>query len=670
MKNRILLLFFGFIFLWILLIARGAQLQLFPSEKLLSIKQRQFNKKITLSSKRGDILDRNNIELAVSINSFSLYADPSLIDQPKTVARKLSKVLKISRKPLYKKLKQKKSRFKWIKRKLDQKTYEEIKSWKVRGLAFKKEPKRIYPNGRLLSQVLGLVGYEQQGLEGLESRYEDHLSGNKKEVRVHKDARGRPLLENGHVFISNPNGGDIQLTIDRDLQFTLQEELNQAVHEHQADRAYGVVLDAQTSEVLAIASTPTYDNNRSLKVPSSHRRIHSISDAFEPGSTLKTLFVAGALQSGKYKPNTVIDAGDGYMQIGRRRIHEADDHHKFGKITVSEVLARSSNVGVSRMGLDLGSKKVHEILSSFGFGQELGIELPGEAKGILHKPPYNKHLLASISFGHGVTATPLQMASAYSVIANGGLLYRPRIVKANRNPLTGEWTESSPELIRRVIDKKVAAQMRLMMTFVTGQLGTGQNARVEGFPVSGKTGTAQKVNPEGGGYLDGAYISSFAGFLPANDPRFVIYIAIDYPKEEYYGSQVAAPVFSRVAKYAIRKFGLAPVLLSKKQVIEKDPFKKIKKKVSGKVGTDVEPDQMGDLIGEKSKIYSKMPNLNGKSLREVIRSLQGYPNKVHISGKGAVVVDTLPRSGKSIEGRPITLIFGAQPKVPKNSQNF
>ncbi len=653
MKSRIVVLFCIFISMWTLLAVRSAQLQLFPHERLLQLKERLFNKTVTLNSRRGDIIDRNGVELAVSLDSYSLYADPKLIENPKSTARKISRMLKINYSKVRKKLSKKESRFQWIKRHIDKIQYEKIKALKIRGLAFKVEPKRVYPNRRLLSQVLGFVGLQNQGLEGIELEYEDHLSGDQKRLTLHRDARGRPLLENGHIFMSNPNGGDLKLTIDRDLQFFVQDELDQAVIEHEADRAYGVVLDAQTSEILAIASTPSYDNNKALKQPTKNRRIHSSSDSFEPGSTTKALFVAGALQHDLFKANSIVDTGEGKIKIGKRTIKESDPDHKFGKITVSEVLAKSSNVGTSIMGLKMGAENVHKIMKQFGFGEKSGVELPGEARGILHKPPWNRHLLASVSFGHGMTATPLQVANAFATIANGGVLHKPRIVKAIKDPVSGEWLESDSEVRRRVIDEKIAARMRMMLTFATGQLGTGQNARVQGFPVAGKTGTAQKVNPEGGGYLRGKYISSFAGFLPANDPRFVIYIAVDNPQKYYYGSQVAAPVFSKIAAYSIRRFGIAPILVTQKNIPTPDhQVKKAQRSQKRSL------EKIKDIMAEDVRVYSKMPNVYGLTLREVVRKMQGFPNEIKLTGKGHLVVSSVPQAGKDIQGRKITLIMG------------
>ena len=357
-------------------------------------------------------------------------------------------------------------------------------------------------------------------------------------MRFHKDARGRPLLANGQVFLDHPDGADLYLTVDSGLQFKLETELQRVVEEFKAQSALGLILDAETSAVLAMANIPTFNANDPLKSTESVRRNRVVTDSFEPGSTFKTFTVAGALSQGLVRPNTKIDCGEGELRIGQLVIREAHSRRKFGSLTVSGVLSYSSNIGSAKIALKLGDERLRETLKSFGFGKRLGFDLPGESRGILHTTPWRDHLLSNISFGHGITATPLQVAAAYAAIANGGLLKKPYMVQSIVSSETGMGgtgvrEDFGPEVIRRVLKPSEAATMKLILAGVTLPGGTGASARVHGFPVAGKTGTAQKVRVGRRGYSPGKYISSFVGFIPVHQPKYVIYIAVDSPEKEF-----------------------------------------------------------------------------------------------------------------------------------------
>jgi cell division protein FtsI (penicillin-binding protein 3) len=453
---------------------------------------------------------------------------------------------------------------------------------------------------------------------------------------------------NGQVFNQVPDGNDVQLTVDRELQFIVEQELAEAVRNHEADAAVGVVLDAQTSEVLAMASSPSFDPNRAGEFPASLKRNRAITDSFEPGSTLKTFVIAGALAQGQLEPNTKYDCEGGALKIGRRTVREADGHHRFEQLTVSEILAVSSNVGMTKIAFQLGSEKVLETLRRFGFGEKTGIDLPGEAKGIIQSLPWHDHLLSNISFGHGFTATPLQIANAYAAIANGGWLKQPYVVKSVRDHEGTEILATKPRVLRRVLTDDQVAKMKIMLAGVTSEIGTGQNARVPGFPVAGKTGTAQKVNPNGRGYIPGGYISSFAGFLPANDPRFVIYVAVDRPRKEYYGAAVAAPVFSRIAQFAVRRAGLAPVLIKSENLVPQ----------ARRVVNPVRPQPATrDLASDPTlaQAGAVVPDLTGLTLREVLARVTGSGLKVNVQGEGFVTSTTPPPGAKLAESQELTV---------------
>ena len=654
MKSRIVLIFVLFLVMWLGMILRGSYLQLVADPRLEELQKKQFETMLTVKSRRGAILDRDGRELAVTVSSYSLFADPKIIKEPKTVARKVAKYLGADWRPIYKKIKNRERRFVWLRRHLSRDQKESILDWKIRGLGLVEEPRRIYPNNSLLASALGFVGSEGQGLEGLELAFERHLKGQNIRIHMGRDARGRPLMENGNFYGQVPDGFNIHLTIDNQLQYLLERELEATQEKYEADSAVGVVLDARTSEILAMGQTPGFNLNNAGQYPHSVRRNRSVTDAFEPGSTMKTFVMASALKHKVAKPNTAIDCEGGKLQIGRRIIREADSTHNFGQLTVSEILAYSSNVGTAKLAFMVGNDRLYQTLLDFGFGSQTLVDLPGESSGILHKPPWNKHLLANISFGHGVSATPLQIAAAYGAIANGGVWSQPYIVKRVISEDTNEEVKLQKRQKKRVLSQDDAATLTLMLTNVTAPTGTGFNARIKGFPVAGKTGTAQKVNLEKGGYFRHAYISSFAGFVPANDPRFVIYIAVDNPRVKYYGAQVAAPVFARLASFMVRKSGLPPVLISEENIL-----------ATREKALDSESLQEKALtaVNESMNITQEgvTPDFRGLTLREVIRRVRGTDVKVRFKGSG-VVASSRPTAGEPLRpGQEIHL----QLKTPK-----
>ncbi|MBK9323969.1 MAG: transpeptidase family protein [Bdellovibrionaceae bacterium] len=632
MKSRVIVLFAGVMALWLALILRAGYLQFLPNEKLQSLQNRQFQTVVTLQARRGAIVDRNGRDLAMSSTAYSLYADPKILEKKKALAKSLAKELGVSTESVYSKIKDSSKRFVWIQRLMEEDKANAIKSWNVRGLSFVEEWRRVYPNESLLAHSLGFLGSEGQGLEGLEKAFDLDLKGSSKKVSVRRDARGRPLIADGLLFTENPDGNELKLTVDSDIQYNLENELSQAVSTFEADSAVGVVLDVQTSAVVAMASVPTFDVNNAMKTAPEIRRDKSATDSFEPGSTMKTFIIATALREGIVAPNTKFFCENGSFKVGDKIIREAEAKEVFGHLTVSEILAVSSNIGTTKIAFKVGAEVLRQGLLDFGFGNRLGVDLPGEARGTVLPLPWRQHLLSNISFGHGITATPLQIANAYAAIANGGVLNVPYLVQSIRDGETGAIKEVYSKPIRRVLTPEQASQMRLMLTGVTGPGGTGGNARVNGFYVAGKTGTAQKVNPNGRGYLRGAYISSFAGFIPSNNPRFVIYIALDYPRKAFYGAQVAAPIFSRVASYIVRKEGLAPVLLAESTTV-KDRKKAIK--LDSEKSRGLSSVSEGDIVSTSLEL-GVVPDVTNMTLREVLRRFSGKEINIKFRGQGVV----------------------------------
>lgn len=647
MNARILLITAGFVLAWLGLVSRAGYLQLVTDERMDRLRDRQFQTVISLQPRRGSVADRKGRELAMSMSSHSLYADPSLVPAAKHAAKKLAPILKIPRSSIEAKLKDKNRRFIWLARQLSEEKAIEIRALGLKGISFVEEYSRFYPKEQLLAPLIGMVGSEGQGLEGLELQLDSILEGNKKKISVRRDARGRPLLADGRVFAEAPGGGEVRLTIDSNIQHFVEQELANTARDFDADQAFGVVLDVNTSAVLALAMTAGFDANKASKYSTEQRRPRMVTDTFEPGSVIKTFTIAAAIRDKKVAPNTRYNIEGGRIRVGEHFIRESDQNHKWNSLTVSEILAFSSNVGTAKIAFDLGDEALRKALEDFGFGQKTGLEFPGEARGLLQPLPWRQHLLANVSFGHGMSTSLLQVANGYAAIANGGVLKTPYMISSLRNLETGEITEYRPKEVRRVLTPEDAAAMRMILAGVTAAGGTGFSAKVDGFTVAGKTGTAQKPNPQGKGYLPGAYVSSFAGFFPVHDPKYVIYVVVDSPKKNaFYGSQVAAPLFSRIAGSIARAEGLAPVMVAEKSFVR-----------SPRGPTQEAAAQPVDQVLKSALEQGVIPPLEGLTVREVLRLMNGQNMELKIKGEGRVS-QSYPSAGEKIfRNRQLTVIL-------------
>lgn len=627
LKSRFILLGFGFCLLGLLLVLRLAQVQLFSNQKLHKLENINFKKILKLKPKRGKIFDSQNKALVINTEAYSLYANPKRIKNIKKLSYALSKKLNLSAFKIYKKLNKKNKQFVWIARQLSLKQKIEINKIKSKAIAFVKETKRFYPYEKHLSTVLGFVDIDSKGLEGLELFYNKNLSKAKKEsYSILKDAKGRNLLEQGTLFESS-RGLDLTLTIVSPLQQHLEYEISKTQKRYKADSVTAIILDAQSSAVLAMASTPGYNLLKAKKASAKAKRNTAVVDIFEPGSTFKPFVVAAALKEGTIKINSKFWIGDKAFKVGPYIIREAHKKHNFKWLSVQDILKFSSNIGMSKIALTLGDTKLRKVLQNFGFGQKTKIDFPGEAYGILQKLPWKKHLLANISFGQGVAVSAIQMANAYAVIANGGLLKKPYLVKSISRPDSSLFKKNKPQIIRRVLSSKEANILKLLLLSSTSKQSTGKAARVSGYLVAGKTGTAQKIDKTKRTYLTGSYVSSFAGFVPVNKPKFVIYVIVDNPKgKTFYASQVAAPLFSKIASKAL-SWAKIPPLINKNNIIvktKKIPFYKVQQKRI-----------LSSL--NKSLTQKTMPNLYKLSLREAIVKLQKIKHfKYQIQGSGQI----------------------------------
>ena len=441
------------------------------------------------------------------------------------------------------------------------------------------------------------------------------------------------------------DGATIETTIDKELQYELEYELEEVTKNQQAEKATGVIMDPATGEVLAIGSYPSFDPLKGSNANPENKRNRAISDIFEPGSTFKIVAAAAALRTGRIKPNSKYFCENGKFQIGKHTIHEAEATHGFGMLSLAEILEVSSNIGTTKVVFDVGQDAYRKMISDFGFFAKSGIDVAGEARGLLQEGPWPDHLFSNISFGHGVGVTALQIANAYSAVANGGKLMKPYLIKKVTDAEGNVITSHTPQIIRSVLSPKEAATLTLMLSGVTQEGGTGVLAQVDGYPVAGKTGTAQKVNPKGLGYLHGAYLTSFAGFIPANNPQFTIYVVVDHPKKQFYGAQVAAPIFHKLASFALNRKGFMPIVVSESSLAKQIPLpvsvtipNPSSQKISSQAAESIQIDRS-----------DATPNFMGLTFREVAEQLDSSKEnaEVQMIGKG-VAFSQSPLPGRSM----------------------
>ena len=620
MKSRVIVLFLFFASLLVLVALRFFYLQLIPNQALERLRKNQYLTIVSLPPQRGKILDRRGEELATSVASNSLYADPSLVKSPRSLARKLSPLLGLTSSDLLEKLNVTSKKFVWLKRWMEGATVKEIKSWHEPGLVFIEEGKRAYPNQSLFSQTLGFVGADGFGLEGIEKKYDSELKGELRTLPSRRDARGRPLIVNGQLFELSADGASLETTIDKELQYELERQLEIVTKIQNADHTMGIIQDPNTGEILAMANYPSFESSLGSQTPSDLRRNRIVTDIFEPGSTFKVVAVAAAMKTGRIFPNSKYFCENGEFKIGKHIIHEAEAKHSYGWLTVAEILELSSNVGSTKIAFDVGQENYKNLVKNFGFFAKTGIDFPGEAAGLLVAGRWPDHLFSNVSFGHGIGVTALQMVNAYSAIANGGRLMRPYIVGSIIDSDGHILEKHGPQMIRQVLNQKEAGLLTLMLSGATQDGATGVMARVDGYPVAGKTGTAQKVGAVGRGYLRHAYISSFAGFVPSHNPQFTIYIAVDNPKKDFYGSQVAAPVFQKMASFALHRRGFMPVFVTENATENKRAtvYEKTKglllQKSLLKLG------ESNSLVSDRTEVPT-IPDLKGLTVREVSTKL-------------------------------------------------
>jgi cell division protein FtsI (penicillin-binding protein 3) len=526
---------------------RVAYLQLFRHGDYLARASRQQRRVIEITPKRGAIYDRNMHPLAMSVPVQSAFAVPSEVKDTAMAARLLSGVLAIPQDVLRQKLEDG-GTFVWIQRKLPPEKAEAVKSLNLKGVYFQEENQRYYPKRDLAAHVLGFVDVDEKGLGGIEHEYDDVIRGKGEKIVVMADARQR-WFDGGEA--QRDRGASVVLTLDEKVQYIAERELDAAIAKTHAVAGTVIVQDPNTGAILALANWPKFNPNAASDAPAESRMNRAVSAIYEPGSTFKLITLAAAFDQNLTRPDEVFDCENGSLVVGGRRIH---DHKAYGLLTVSDILANSSGVGAMKIALRLGAPKFYDYIRGFGFGSPTGVDLPGESRGLLERlQHWVPSSIGAISMGQEVGVTPLQLATAVSAVANGGLLYKPhtvqRIMRGEQIlPLSGPASPAEP---RRVIRPETAATMRHLMEGVILR-GTGKAARLDGWTAGGKTGTAQKIDPSTGRYFRTNVIASFSGFAPINNPAVTILVSIDSPEGwPHGGGDVAAPVFKRIAEQVL-----------------------------------------------------------------------------------------------------------------------
>lgn len=550
--RRLGLLFACFILLLVFALVRAAWLQAVQGSDYRADAQSQQTETVVVPGVRGAILDRTGEKLAVSEDAASVFATPYQVENPPAAAAKIAKVLKADQQRISEQLSDPDSGFEYLARKVDLPTAEAIQDLRLAGVGLLPDSRRIYPEGELASQVIGTVGIDNQGLTGLEAYEEDVLHGSDGEREITRDALGDELERN--TIDASATGADLKLAIDASIQATAERVIREIGETYEPEGATAIVMDPRTSQILAMANWPSVDPYALDEASAEDLQNLATGFTFEPGSTFKPFTVAGALQEKLVKPQTTFDLPP-TITVADRTIEEA---HPRGPVTMSvaDILAQSSNVGAVSVGLQLNRERGDDAFDTwirrFGFGEPTGIDFPGEEQGIVLPPDeYSGSSMGNLPIGQGLAVTPIQMATAYSAIANGGILREPQLVlEEDGVPVPADSGE-------RVISQKNSARLREMLEGVLEDGGTASAVQVPGYVLAGKTGTAQKVVD--GTYSETEYVGSFIGFAPAEDPRLLVSVVVDNPPYgSHYGGTVAAPAFGEIAKFALPYLGVAP----------------------------------------------------------------------------------------------------------------
>jgi len=677
-----LLIVAGVALLWMTAIfGRLGYLQLVRHSEYLARAQRQQQRTIEITPKRGAIFDRNMHPLAMSVPVESAFAVPSEIgDNKGMVARLLSNVLAVPRDVLEARLESGGS-FVWILRKLPPDKAEAVRALNLKGVYLQTENQRYYPKRELASHVVGFVDLDEKGLGGIEYALDSAIRGKSEKIVVMADARQR-WFDGGTA--QNDQGANIVLTIDEKIQYIAERELATAIGSTHALAGTVIVQNPNNGAILALANWPKFNPNSPTAVKSDERMDRAVSAIYEPGSTFKLITLAAAFDQDLTKPEEIIDCENGSVIVAGHRIH---DHKAFGLLTVSDILAKSSDVGAIKIALRMGAPKFYEYIRAFGFGQQTGVELPGESKGLLKKiENWSGVSIGSISMGQEIGVTPMQLVTAVSAIANGGSLYKPHVVAQVRRgdqglPLTDALAPAEP---KEVIRQQTAATLRRLMEGVVLD-GTGTKARLDGWTAAGKTGSAQKIDPATGRYSPTQLIASFTGFAPINDPAVTILVSLDSPVGQHEGGQVAAPVFKRIAEQVLPYLDVArDTPLNPK--LQQASYKRNEADESATLedftpvdfaalpdapsshenSSGPEPASVTVALDEGGDIA--VPDFRGQTMRDVTEECLRLGLEPVLVGSGLAVEET-PQGGEKVRrGAKITVRFGTPEEAAKSAK--
>jgi cell division protein FtsI (penicillin-binding protein 3) len=629
--------------------ARLIYLQVFEHAEMVLRADRQRMNTLELPARRGDILDRSGNLLAYSVDAGSVFADPTQIEDPAGVASEVCKALddcdKEDRATIVKNLLRRNTQFAYLARKVTPDEEQRVRALGIKGIGIVKESRRFYPKRELLSHVLGYVGMDNAGLAGVESSFDPLIRGRSGRVQVQLDAKRNALTS--YVEREATAGATLELTIDQYLQNIAERELERGVREYRAAGGSIVVMDPNTGEILAMANAPNFNPNSYARAPELQRRNRAIQDLYEPGSTFKIVTASAALEEGLISPDDPIDVSAGMIRFGPRQI---DDVHRYGVLSFTDVIVKSSNVGAIKVGLKLGPERLSRYVTRFGFGQQIVPDFRGENPGIVWGPTkLVPGAVASVSMGYQVGVTPVQMAAAVSSVANGGTLYEPRVVRATIRE--GQRTEVGHKAMRRTISEHTAAQLTAIMEAVV-ERGTATKAQIPGYTIAGKTGTAHKAIP--GGYSSTDYNASFVGFLPSRKPALAIVVLIDSPHGNgYMGGVVAAPVFKRVAEASLRHLGIAPTVNAPPPVL-------VAARADGE--TAVTPISLGGGATRALAVPDGyMPDLRGLSAREALRTIGRIGMMAKFKGSGFVIEQQPAPGSVLVPGDAVSVTLGRIP---------
>ena len=663
----------AFIGFWMLVIsARLVYLQFSQYESLANRARQQQQNEIETSPQRGELLDRQERQLARSVQTVSLFLDPDGLDAATLDrnAQQIAKSLGLKQADLAKEFHDAaaaKKRFIWIARRLDADVANKIVELNLPGLQTQLEPKRYYPNGSLAAHVLGYVGLDGKGLGGVEQFYNAKISGEAGHLLVEKDAYGKAY--ESYEIASKP-GQSVILTIDQTIQYQAEQALQAAVQRSHAKSGTVIVLDPRSGEILALANAPTFDPNKVSEAKPETRSNWALQNIYEPGSTFKVVAFSAALEKKLVNINDHIDCQMGAITVAGRVVH---DHHPFGSLTIPEALAKSSNVAAIKLGMRVGDPTMYDYIKRFGFGSKTGIELPGETNGILRKVErWQPSSIGSIAIGQEVGVTPVQMVAAFGALANDGVRIAPHLIREVRDAGGNVVYRAQPEQ-RRVISAETAIALRGMLEGVTLN-GTAKKAQLDGYSAAGKTGTAQKIDPKTKAYSSTKFVGSFVGFAPVSNPQIVIIVVIDEPAGAYHGGDVAAPVFREVAEQVLPTLNVMPDIetTSTPDLIAQDntnPERAAKLQEEQahseeqRKATMPTVDSNGGRGGEvvyaaATKKAMLMPDLRGRSVRDVARTCAQLGLQVEARGEGRVLKQN-PSAGTEVStGQLVYVDFG------------